>query len=55
MTSTQASHPSVKADAYTGDFTHRLAQVADTVETFLVDLLGPTLQAGEIARPPRLM
>ena len=55
MTSTQAPPSSVKAEAYTGDFTHRLAQVADTVETFLVDLLGPSLQPGEIDRPPRLM
>ena len=55
MTSTQSPSPSVKADASGDRFSHRLAEVADTVERFLVELLGPNLNAGEIARPPRLM
>ncbi|AYO86030.1 polyprenyl synthetase family protein [Methylobacterium brachiatum] len=32
-----------------------MAQVAETVETFLVERLGPDIGPGEIARPPRLM
>jgi farnesyl diphosphate synthase len=55
MTSTQAPTPSVKPDASSDPFTHRLTEVANTVERFLVELLGPNLQPGEIARPPRLM
>ncbi|GJE42323.1 polyprenyl synthetase family protein [Methylobacterium soli] len=55
MTSTQASHASVKADAPADAFTHKLAAVADAVEAFLADRLAPETQAGEITRPPRLM
>jgi farnesyl diphosphate synthase len=55
MTSTQASHASVKADAPADAFTHKLAAVADAVESFLADRLGPGTQAGEITRPARLM
>ncbi|SDA19567.1 farnesyl diphosphate synthase [Methylobacterium sp. UNC378MF] len=53
--STQAPTGSVKAVTPAADFTHRLTEVAGTVETFLVERLGPTPGAGEIARPPRLM
>jgi farnesyl diphosphate synthase len=37
------------------EFSHRLAEVAGTVETFLVERLGPDVSPGEIARPARLM
>ncbi|MER2265026.1 polyprenyl synthetase family protein [Methylobacterium oxalidis] len=53
--STQASHASVKAGTPEDAFTHRLGAVADAVEAFLADRLGPEVQPGEIARPPRLM
>ncbi|MCJ2059633.1 polyprenyl synthetase family protein [Methylobacterium sp. J-048] len=53
--STQAQTGSVKAGTPASEFSHRLAQVAETVETFLVDRLGPEVGPGEIARPPRLM
>ncbi|WP_430910540.1 polyprenyl synthetase family protein [Methylobacterium sp. sgz302541] len=55
MTSTQASSVSVKADAAAAAFSHKLAGVADSVEAFLADRLGPEVQPGEIARPARLM
>ncbi|MCJ2139711.1 polyprenyl synthetase family protein [Methylobacterium sp. E-066] len=53
--STQAQTGSVKAGTPAYEFSHRLAQVAEAVETFLVDRLGPEVGPGEIARPPRLM
>ncbi|MBE7247539.1 MAG: polyprenyl synthetase family protein, partial [Actinomycetospora chiangmaiensis] len=53
--STQAPTGSVKADTQAVAFSHRLAEVAGMVETFLVERLGPDLGPGEIARPPRLM
>lgn len=53
--STQAQAGLVKADSGGPDFSHRLARVADAVETFLVERLGPELGPGEIARPARLM
>ena len=37
------------------DFTARLAAVAKSTEGFLAERLGDGVQAGEIARPPRLM
>jgi len=55
MTSTQASPAPVKADAAGDAFSHKLAAVADTVERFLVERLGPKVGPGEIARPERLM
>lgn len=55
MNSTQASHASVKADAGEQGFTHKLGTIADAVEAFLAERLGPETQPGEIARPPRLM
>ncbi len=53
--STQAQAASVKADREAPEFSHRLARVADTVEAFLVERLGPDVCPGEIARPARLM
>ena len=53
--STQAPTGSVKADTQAVAFSHRLAEVAGMVETFLVERLGPQVGPGEIARPPRLM
>ncbi|MFB0492448.1 farnesyl diphosphate synthase [Methylobacterium sp. OAE515] len=53
--STQAPTGSVKTDTQAVAFSHRLAEVAGMVETFLVERLGPDLGPGEIARPPRLM
>ncbi|MCB4801031.1 farnesyl diphosphate synthase [Methylobacterium brachiatum] len=53
--STQAQTGSVKTATPAAEFSHRLAQVAETVETFLVERLGPEIGPGEIARPPRLM
>jgi farnesyl diphosphate synthase len=53
--STQAPTGSVKTDTQAVAFSHRLAEVAGMVETFLVERLGPDLVPGEIARPPRLM
>ena len=38
-----------------GDFTARLSAVAKSTEGFLAERLGDAVQAGEIARPPRLM
>ena len=55
ISSTQAAASPVKAAAAGPDFTHKLAAVAETVESFLVARLGPTVGPGEIARPPRLM
>ncbi|WP_336485398.1 polyprenyl synthetase family protein [Methylobacterium nigriterrae] len=55
MTSTQASRAPVKADASAEAFSHRLGAVADAVESFLAERLGPEARAGEIARPARLM
>ena len=55
MTSTQAHPAPVKSQAAGDGFSHKLARVADTVETFLVERLGPEVGPGEIARPPRLM
>ena len=59
MTSTQAHPAPVKSQgtehAADDGFSHKLARVADTVETFLVERLGPEVGPGEIARPPRLM
>ncbi len=55
MTSTQAPPAPVKAQGADAEFSHKLARVADTVETFLVERLGPEVGPGEIARPPRLM
>ena len=53
--STQAQTGSVKTATPAAGFSHRLTQVAETVETFLVERLGPEVGSGEIARPPRLM
>ena len=53
--STQAQARPVKAESSAPDFTHRLSQVAEQVETFLVERLGPQVGQGEIVRPPRLM
>ncbi|KNY23442.1 polyprenyl synthetase family protein [Methylobacterium sp. ARG-1] len=53
--STQAQTGSVKTATPAAEFSHRLAQVAETVETFLVERLGPEIGPGEIARPSRLM
>src|SRR4051812_40408364 len=39
----------------TGEFTRRLAEVADGVETMLERLLEPTPTPGELARPARLL
>ncbi|MCJ2074868.1 polyprenyl synthetase family protein [Methylobacterium sp. E-016] len=55
MTSTQAHPAPVKSQAAGDGFSHKLARVADTVETFLVERLGPEVGPGEIVRPPRLM
>lgn len=55
MTSTQAHPAPVKSQGAEDGFSHKLARVADTVETFLVERLGPEVVPGEIARPPRLM
>lgn len=53
--STQSEGRPVKAKSSAPDFSHRLAQVADQVETFLVERLGAEVGPGEIVRPPRLM
>ncbi|MHB2206853.1 polyprenyl synthetase family protein [Methylobacterium sp. CM6257] len=53
--STQAPTGSVKTGMQAVEFSHRLAEVAGTVETFLVERLGPDVGPGEIARPARLM
>ncbi|WP_236960502.1 polyprenyl synthetase family protein [Methylobacterium durans] len=53
--STQASHASVQVGTSDDAFTHRLGTVADAVEAFLAERLGPEVQTCEIARPPRLM
>ncbi|GJE26007.1 polyprenyl synthetase family protein [Methylobacterium organophilum] len=55
MTSTQGSAAPVKANPSADAFAHRLAEVAATVERFMVDLLDESVRPGEIARPPRLM
>ena len=53
--STQAPAGSVKPDDGAAGFSRRLAEVAQGVETFLVERLGPDAGHGEIVRPPRLM
>lgn len=53
--STQSDARPVKANSSAPDFSHRLAQVAQQVETFLVERLGEQTGPGEITRPPRLM
>ncbi|WP_245516419.1 polyprenyl synthetase family protein [Methylobacterium segetis] len=53
--SSQASHASVNPGTPADAFSHRLGTVADAVEAFLAERLGPEAGTGEIARPPRLM
>ena len=53
--STQSEAHPVKANSSAYDFSHRLAQVAQQVEDFLVERLGERTGPGEITRPPRLM